>query len=153
MNTAKAITVPTRTEIPNTNDLVELADWLDENDTGEIGDNWERVELKPESPAEIASRLAAIPPEALLRRMVGERIAEILLQRNMRQVELARLLKKSPAYISRLVRGQENLTLDSLARLADVLSCSYAELIPSLPRAVASSGEQIKSPSPTKASL
>lgn len=145
MSAVKATTVFAQSEMPKTSDLVELADWLDQNDTGELGDAWERVELRPESSQEIAVRLAAMPPAELLRRMVGERIAEALVQRNMRQAELARLLDKSPAYISRLVRGQENLTLDSLAQLAEVLQCEARDLMPSVPRAVASSRERLKS--------
>ena len=64
-----------------------------------------------------ASKNAAYWQEDLLIE-VARRIADELDARNMTQAELAGKLGVKPAYISRVLRGHENLTLQTLAKIA-----------------------------------
>ena len=52
---------------------------------------------------------------------VAHGIADELAARNMNQADLAGRLGVKPAYISRVLRGHENLTLQTLAKIAFVL--------------------------------
>src|SRR5262245_37667293 len=61
-------------------------------------------------------------------RMVGRRIAEIRVDRNMTQRELATLTRTSKQWISEVENGGVNLTLRSLVRLAEALQVSLLEL-------------------------
>ena len=44
-----------------------------------------------------------------------------LKERNMTQKDLAGLMRVSPQYVSKLVKGQENLTIDTITKLQDIL--------------------------------
>ena len=59
-------------------------------------------------------------PEKLIRR-VGRRIAELRREAGLTQEELAETLGVGWRYISRTERGAENLTLETMAKLADAL--------------------------------
>lgn len=39
--------------------------------------------------------------------------------------ELARLIEATPAYISKLLRGATNFTLDTMVKIADALDCEF----------------------------
>jgi len=44
-----------------------------------------------------------------------------LKERNMTQKDLAGLMRVSPQYVSKLVKGEENLTIDTITRLQEIL--------------------------------
>jgi len=51
----------------------------------------------------------------------AELIWQLLVRRNMKQADLARLLNKTPAFVSQLLNGKANMTVRTLAQVADVL--------------------------------
>ena len=53
---------------------------------------------------------------------VSEDIAKLLTQRNMSRTELAKKLGCSPAYVTKLLRGSENLTLKKLFEISQALN-------------------------------
>ncbi|PKN24397.1 MAG: XRE family transcriptional regulator [Deltaproteobacteria bacterium HGW-Deltaproteobacteria-22] len=50
-----------------------------------------------------------------------EEVVSAMKVRNMSQADLARLLVKSPAYVSKMLAGETNFTLRSLVRIARAL--------------------------------
>ena len=63
-----------------------------------------------------------------LRRRVGARIAELRVARGWTQEMLAEQIEVSPRYLQAMEGGQENLTLESLAKIGNVLRVRVAEL-------------------------
>ncbi len=59
---------------------------------------------------------------------LGRRIAELRVARGMTQAQLAERAEVTNKYIQRVEAGQENLTVKSLARFADLLSLNIAGL-------------------------
>lgn len=51
-------------------------------------------------------------------------ICDLLESKNMKQADLARLLGKTPAYVSQLLSGKTNVTLKTLAEVAYELGCT-----------------------------
>jgi hypothetical protein len=51
-------------------------------------------------------------------------ISELLERRNLKQADLARLLKKTPAFVSQLLNGRHNMTVRTLAEVLFVLGAS-----------------------------
>lgn len=116
-------------------DILDFIEAVDSGeDMGDEMDTWE--EVKPPTRAGMQARLDAMTDEVKLRRVVGEAIFERLLILKMRQAELARRLGKSGSYVSRLVKGRENLGLDSLAQVARALECQPCDLVPAVPTQV-----------------
>jgi transcriptional regulator with XRE-family HTH domain len=63
------------------------------------------------------------------------RIDRLLRERDVSRADFARRLGKSPAYISKLMRGDQNLTHESMAEIAHALDCRLAiVLIPNMSR-------------------
>jgi plasmid maintenance system antidote protein VapI len=110
-------------DTPAFDDVLDLVEWLDENKTGELPGEWEEVDLAPETTAQRTARLAAMPPGELLRRRVAETLLERMIDAHVSGAELARRLGKSRAYVSKVLSGSENLTLESLAQLGHALEC------------------------------
>jgi len=59
---------------------------------------------------------------------VGRRVAELRVESNLTQAELADRVDVSLKYLQRLESGQENLTLRSLANLANIFGVEVAAL-------------------------
>ena len=59
---------------------------------------------------------------------VGRRVGELRVQAGFTQAELADLAEVSPKYLQRIEAGQENLTLRSLARMANILLVPVTDL-------------------------
>jgi transcriptional regulator with XRE-family HTH domain len=55
---------------------------------------------------------------------VSEDIAKLLTERNMSRTELAKKLGCSPAYVTKLLRGSENLTLKKLFEISQALNAN-----------------------------
>lgn len=49
------------------------------------------------------------------------------------QQELAERMQVSPQYVGRLMKGTENLTLDTISKLEDALNCSLIQVTPFSP--------------------
>jgi UDP-N-acetylglucosamine 1-carboxyvinyltransferase len=64
--------------------------------------------------------------------VVGEEIRRARREQGLTQAELANRLGAAPAYVSAVEAGRENLTLGSLARLADALRTGLRVSFPSL---------------------
>ena len=63
------------------------------------------------------------------------KVDRILRERDVSRADFARRLGKSPAYISKLMRGDQNLTHESMAEIAHALDCRLAiTLIPNVSR-------------------
>jgi transcriptional regulator with XRE-family HTH domain len=62
-----------------------------------------------------------------LRRGVGRRVAEIRRERRVTQEQLAERLGVAARYVQSVEYGNENLTLDSLAKLARALGVDVSE--------------------------
>ena len=62
---------------------------------------------------------------------ISERIYNAMNQQGVSNAELARRLGKSRAYVTKLLRGTTNFTLESLVRIGRALSCEVEfELLP-----------------------
>lgn len=69
---------------------------------------------------------------------ISERIYATMKQQRTSNAELARRLGKSRAYVTKLLRGTTNFTLESLVRIGRALSCEVEfELLPKARRAKA----------------
>jgi len=68
---------------------------------------------------------------AELRRTVGRRIAELRAGRGLTQQKLAERLGVSTRYVQRVESGSKNLTLTSLAEIANVLRVAVVDLFAS----------------------
>jgi transcriptional regulator with XRE-family HTH domain len=64
----------------------------------------------------------------VLRGEISDQIACLMQAANVSRAELARRLGKSPAYITKILQGNANFTLDSLVQIARVLGCKYAPI-------------------------
>jgi transcriptional regulator with XRE-family HTH domain len=54
----------------------------------------------------------------------AELIWQLLVRRKMKQADLARLLNKTPAFVSQLLNGKANMTVRTLAEVASVLGAT-----------------------------
>jgi transcriptional regulator with XRE-family HTH domain len=63
-----------------------------------------------------------------IRKDVGRRISELRRIRGLTQEDFAALVQVSTPYIARVEGGSENLTLDSLTKLANILRATVIEL-------------------------
>jgi cyanate lyase len=62
---------------------------------------------------------------------ISERIYNVMKEQGVSNAELARRLGKSRAYVTKLLRGTTNFTLESLVRIGRALSCEVQlELLP-----------------------
>lgn len=84
-----------------------------------------------------------------VRKDLGRRVSELRRAKTLTQAQLAELMGVSTNYLARVEGGRENLTIDSLSKLADVLGVPVLHLfLPPAdttvrvgrPRAVADSG-------------
>ena len=84
-----------------------------------------------------------------VRKDLGRRVSELRRAKTLTQAQLAETMGVSTNYLARVEGGRENLTIDSLAKLADVLAIPVLHLfLPPAdttvrvgrPRAVAESG-------------
>ncbi|MFT3771167.1 MAG: helix-turn-helix transcriptional regulator [Minicystis sp.] len=64
---------------------------------------------------------------------IGMRIQQRRLTLGLTQTELARRLSIGPANIHRIEHGKQNLTIDTLCRLAEALGTTVAELVTGQP--------------------
>lgn len=62
---------------------------------------------------------------------IATRILAILKEKGITQIELSERLDVSPQMVNKIVKGKENLTLETIARLGEVLSTDLIE-VPSL---------------------
>lgn len=62
----------------------------------------------------------------VLRGEISDQIACLMQAAGASRAELARRMGKSPAYITKILQGNANFTLDSLVQIARVLGCKYA---------------------------
>ena len=67
-------------------------------------------------------------PDHLIRE-VGRRVLELRRAASMTQQGFAEAMQASVQYVSRIERGQENLTLHTLARIANVLGVRVLDLL------------------------
>ncbi|GHX35938.1 XRE family transcriptional regulator [Vibrio cholerae] len=61
---------------------------------------------------------------------VGKRILKVRKAKSLSQDKLAILAKVDRSYIGRIERGEVNITLEKLYKIAEVLGCDPKELIP-----------------------
>lgn len=54
-----------------------------------------------------------------------EELVERMEQKGISRSELARRIDSSPAYITKILRGNSNFTLDSMVKIARALDCTY----------------------------
>jgi transcriptional regulator with XRE-family HTH domain len=86
---------------------------------------------------------------------ISERIYNAMNQQGVSNAELARRLGKSRAYVTKLLRGTTNFTLESLVRIGRALSCEVEfELLPKPAQTKASAASKVirktSSKTPTK---
>lgn len=80
----------------------------------------------------MASRDSGRTPAAergALRRVFGARLRELRQRRGLTQRDLGKLARMHPAYVGGLERGERNVTLDVLERLAEALGIPAAHLL------------------------
>lgn len=61
---------------------------------------------------------------------VGRRIVKVRKSKNLSQDRLAILAKIDRSYIGRIERGEVNITLEKLYKIAETLGCDPKELLP-----------------------
>lgn len=122
-------------ELPEFDDLLDWIDFVDNNDMGEYLDSMEEVSPEQFNQESNERRAAwkAMPRKQKKRVTLGENIRTRLLVLQMRQSELATRLGKDRAWVSRVVSGQENPTLETLTQLAVALECEEHELLADAP--------------------
>lgn len=59
----------------------------------------------------------------------GKRVRSLRLRKNMSQGDLAKKLNVDPSYISKIERGEQNISLKGIEKLAKALTVSMQELI------------------------
>src|SRR6266404_5150656 len=59
---------------------------------------------------------------------ISDQIHALMERQNVKPSELARRLGKSRAYITKLLQGNANFTIDSLVQIARALGCRYTPL-------------------------
>jgi transcriptional regulator with XRE-family HTH domain len=59
---------------------------------------------------------------------IALKILRVLRDKNISQKKLAELIKVSPQYINKLVKGEENLTLETICRLETALQVKLVEI-------------------------
>lgn len=74
-----------------------------------------------------------------LRFAFGRRVRELRMQQGLTQQQLGRKAGMHPAYVGGIERGERNITLDGVERLARALGVSPAELM-AQPRALVAPG-------------
>jgi ribosome-binding protein aMBF1 (putative translation factor) len=60
-----------------------------------------------------------------LRSQISDQISCLLTVQGMSKAELAKKLKTSRSYVTKILQGNANFTLDSLVQIARVLGCKY----------------------------
>ena len=86
---------------------------------------------------------------------ISERIYHAMNQQGVSNAELARRLGKSRAYVTKLLRGMTNFTLESLVRIGRTLSCEVqiglsSKPLPTKPIASTKAVKKTTSKPPTK---
>lgn len=97
-------------------DVAEFVEFADAHDMGPYLDQMEEVEW---------SSRRNVPTVENARTRVARRIVELMLERDVSQAELARRLGKSRPYVCKLLAGEENLTIETLCKIARALDCEY----------------------------
>lgn len=69
-------------------------------------------------------------PETAYRVAFGERLRALRLERGPSQIALADSVDMSPRHLGGIERGEANVTLDLIVRLADGLGVEPADLLP-----------------------
>jgi len=64
-----------------------------------------------------------------IRKQIGSRIRVLREQRGLTQDELGALANMHRAYIGHIERGEKNITVDSLERIAEALKVSVKDLL------------------------
>ena len=63
--------------------------------------------------------------QEVLRSEISDQIDRLMSTQHMTKAELARKLKTSSAYVTKILRGNANFTLDSLVQIGRALGCKY----------------------------
>lgn len=66
---------------------------------------------------------------------IAVRVLDTLRSKKMTQKELAKKMKVSPQFINKIVKGQENLSLETIAKLSNTLGVKLIEVVGSHPMA------------------
>jgi transcriptional regulator with XRE-family HTH domain len=64
----------------------------------------------------------------VLRSEISDQISRLMDSEHISNAELARRLGKSRAYVTKILQGNANFTLDSLVQIARVLGCKYVPI-------------------------
>ncbi len=112
-------------------DLVDLTEQFEQGDLDALLGHMEEAPCT-ELHDEINKRRAqwkGLSSAEQLKRRVGDEVRVRLLEQGIRQAELGRRLNKDRAWVTRLVQGKENLTLETLDAIATVLHCDPSDLL------------------------
>lgn len=60
---------------------------------------------------------------------LGETLKQILKERNMSHTDFAKKLKVSKGFVSFVINGKRNVTLDTLYKIAKILKCDPKDLV------------------------
>jgi len=63
--------------------------------------------------------------------LIALRILRVLREKGISQKDLATMLDVSPQYVSRTLKGRENLSLETICRIEDVLEIALVEVVQS----------------------
>jgi transcriptional regulator with XRE-family HTH domain len=66
--------------------------------------------------------------QEVLRGEISDQIDRLMATQGMTKAELSRKLGTSPAYVTKILRGNANFTLDSLVQIGRALGCKYVPI-------------------------
>lgn len=104
-------------------DLEAFIAWNEAQGRAEMGDEaFEALDKRIEA-SQTAAANSPYRVQVELKEGVANAVWEAMQQKGVSQTELARRLGKSKPYVSKLLAGGQNLTLESLAQLSGALGC------------------------------
>ncbi len=62
----------------------------------------------------------------------GKKVRELRMEKNLSQEELADLANLHFTYVSSVERGERNISIENIARLASALECQIKDLMPKI---------------------
>lgn len=116
-------------EMPRFDDLLDVLQFAEANDLGQYLESLDEISPQQFNTEKKRRQVewATLSREKKKLILIGEAVRERLLLLGMRQADLARKLGINRSWVTRVVQGQENLTVAKLCELAEALACDESD--------------------------